>query len=309
MVDKQRTRSAVALRCLLNQTLIDELEIVLVDFADAEPLPGSDHPSVRLFREVKQRSIGQLRADYIAHAKAPIVAFYEDHVTVDNRWTEAILTAHMNDVVGVGGEVHNGNADQGISDVCWLFSYGRWLPPVPHGAATLLPGNNASYKRDILLSYGELLPSLLEIDMLLQQQLSKDGYSLMLEPTIKFAHSNEITVSSLCKGYYWFNRCLGNARLYMGLWSPYKRLFYMLISPIVPFIRTLKTVRYFARHRPSYLVTVVRHVHWLLLANSCAVIGQIMGIMPGSKIGLASVRFLDYELNEPRGVSNATITP
>src|SRR5688572_7880755 len=112
MVDQQRQRSANALRCLLEQTLIDELDILLVDFSQAEPLPGSHHPSVRLFREERLQSSGQLRAAYIAKVKAPIVAFFEDHVSVGRTWAKTIIEAHKAEVAGVGGEVHNGNEGQ-----------------------------------------------------------------------------------------------------------------------------------------------------------------------------------------------------
>ena len=81
-------------------------------------------------------------------------------------------------------EVHNGNDGQGISHVSWLFSYGFWMPPVKQGAAALLPGNNSAYKRDILLSYAERLPMMLEIDMLLQRQVREECYLLELHPRI-----------------------------------------------------------------------------------------------------------------------------
>ena len=60
----------------------------------------------------------------------------------------------------------------------------------------MLPGHNTSFKRDVLLAYGDELPDLLRAEIVLHTRLHRDGHRLLLEPAAKFEHINESTLAS-----------------------------------------------------------------------------------------------------------------
>src|SRR5258706_1299428 len=61
IVGDQRARAALALRSLLAQSGIEEAEIILFDYGsrpDMPPLPGSEHPQVRVIRRLERKPYG-----------------------------------------------------------------------------------------------------------------------------------------------------------------------------------------------------------------------------------------------------------
>ena len=135
MVDGQRERGARCLQSILSQSIIDEMEVLVFDFAPPEvpPLRGSEHPSVRVVRVDRALTFGGARAFSVRMARAPIVAFLEEHVVVSPGWAEALLKAHRAGWTGVGPEMHNLVPGRVISDAMFLAGYAQWTPPLAPG--------------------------------------------------------------------------------------------------------------------------------------------------------------------------------
>src|SRR5262245_35892210 len=117
MLDQQRKRGTEALQALLDQSMIDRMEILLLDFSDAAPLPGSDHPSVCVHRLPHGSGFGAGRAEGVRLARGSIIAFVEEHVRVLPGWAEAVIAAHREPYLAIGGESHVGNPGEGISEI------------------------------------------------------------------------------------------------------------------------------------------------------------------------------------------------
>ncbi|MFN8380055.1 MAG: glycosyltransferase [Anaerolineae bacterium] len=109
MIDRRRHRAERVLRSVLDQSVIDQLEVLLFDFGHQScPLvPGSDHPSVTVIPARYPSSIGAVRLTGFRQAHAPIVAFLEEHTMALPGWAKALLDAfESGDWGGVGSEVH-----------------------------------------------------------------------------------------------------------------------------------------------------------------------------------------------------------
>ena len=78
------------------------------------------------------------------------------------RWAESLLYAHRKEWACVGPVVNNGNPRSLISWTNLVIEYGEWLAPAASKVVTHLPGHNSSYKRDILLRYGDELSTWFE---------------------------------------------------------------------------------------------------------------------------------------------------
>lgn len=96
VIGGQRERERRALQSLLEQSAIDRMEILLYDLgpADCPPLPGSDHPRIRLTRKTPQDLLGAARAEGIRTGNAPVVCFMEEHCEMQPGSAEAFINAH-----------------------------------------------------------------------------------------------------------------------------------------------------------------------------------------------------------------------
>jgi hypothetical protein len=299
-IGAQRKRSVNCLESLFAQDVIDELEILVDDFApdDALPVEVRGHPSIIYNPRHEYQAIGELKAEAVGSARAPIVAFIEDHCVAQEGWARAIIESHQNGWHAIGGRVINGNPGVGISDLIEVMNYHRWLPPVEAGEQELLVGHNTAYDREALLSYGEALPALIGCDPVLQWQMAKDGYRLYLNPAVRFKHINETEIGSILRGYFLWNRFFAPTRARQFGWSRFRKLAWSLASPLMPFIRVAKISAYLTREKRAYRKAFFRSLPVQLLAHSAAGLGQMIGLLFGA--GDAEVEFLRYELNQVR---------
>lgn len=290
-----RTRALKALRSILHQNIIDQMEVLVVDYVPpgTAPMEGCDHPSVRVLQIPPPALFGELRAAAVREARAPIVAFLEEHCLALTGWAEALLKAHEEPWAAVGGEVYNANAGAGFSNITHLSSYTDWLPGGERREMGMLPGHNTSYKREILLRYDANLADLLMSETNLQWRLTQDGYRLLFDPAVQFAHNNESRPKSWLVYYYW-SRYLGATRVKEFNWPQWKRLAYAVLSPLSPWIRTARLLVKLVRKHPDRLWTFFWNLPLMLIGLHFAVAGQVVGVLFGGG-GIAS-QFTEYEL-------------
>ncbi len=300
IVGRQRSRAEACLRSLLAQNTAPLMEILLVDCApdDAPRIALSDRPGVRVLRGEASRGFGELRAGAVLQARAAIVAFIEEHCIAHPGWGEAILAAHAEGWSGVGGVVHNGNPGRGMSDVILAMSFAAWMAPAERGQSRLLPGNNTSYRREVLLRFGDELPRLLLSEPLLQWRLAEQGERLLLEPRMRFSHTNETRLTTICRGFFLWNRCFGAARAEVLHWSWRQRAARVLSAPLVPWVRIARLIAFGVRRRRDLLGRFVWQTPAAFIAECFAVAGHAAGMVLGA--GSAPVRFVDYEVGAYR---------
>ena len=151
-----------------------------------DPLPGADHAAVRVVERPERGSFGVLRADAVRLARAPVVAFLEEHAEARAGWLVGIEATFVDrDVAGASGEVHTLNPGVGISDVIAVMNYVRWLPPLSEAwDAEVIVGHNAAYRTADLLAFGDELDVLLSSEVVLQRALRARGRRLVIDPGI-----------------------------------------------------------------------------------------------------------------------------
>ena len=300
LVGPHRERSSRALRSLLDQSIVDQMEVLVLDpeVENHPPLPGSDHPAVKTIACEMRESWGKIRADAVRIAQAPIVAFLEDHAYVFPGWAEANLRAFEGPWAGVGGEVHNANPHIGISDALVFTYFLPFFAPARRGEVKRIMGHNSAYRRDILLGYGDRLDYMLLVEYTLNIALLADGHQLLLEPGIKIAHQNETSLFSIIKGDYFSNRCFGNLRASLFGWPFWKRFLYVLLTPLIPWRRLFRIVVSIIFDRRDLLLPLLRSLPVIAVADHVAAVGMTVGLLFG--IGQADINFRIYIVSEPR---------
>ena len=294
--DRFETISTV-LRHAHAQSVKEELEIVIVaPTVDVIPL---DAPTVQGFRSVRVVAFGAVasstaaaRAAGVRAARAPIVAFVEDHCFPQPGWAAALIAAHRNSWAAVGPAVGNANPHSAISWANLLIEYGPWLEPAAAGAVEHLPGHNSSYKRAILLDYGANLEAMLEAETVLHWVLRAKGYRLYLESAARTAHLNFGRLAPWVPYLVYAGRVFAAARA--RHWPFRRRLLYCGGAPLIPFVR-LRRIRSDLRRpgRPADLWP--RIVPALLVGLILDMVGQLLGYALGA--GKAGERLCYYEFH------------
>lgn len=301
VVGGQRERAALALRSLLEQSVIDRMEILLFDLGPpgCSPLLGSDHSRVKVIRGSPSDLLGSSRAEGVRRASAPIVGFIEEHSEMQPGAAEAMILAHREPCAAVGCDLINGNPNVGRSDQTFRMSYGVHVrPQYDRGPSKSIAVNNSSYKRAVLLRYESQLALMLAADLVLQWKIAQDGAQLFYEPAVKIAHRNETEFSRLGVGVFYLGWVLTGIRAQVFEWSWPIRAFRIALSPLVPWVRVGKTFVRVWPHGPSQVLQFLRDLPFSLAINYCNAAGGVAGLLNKVETGLRAFSY--FELNEPR---------
>lgn len=274
---------ARTVRALRAQTVRNRLELVIVAPKDDIPL---DAAAIDGFAGVQVLGIGDVtsssnraRVAGIKVARAPIVALAEDHSFPEPGWAEALLAAHSEGKwAAVGPVVRNANPATAASWTNFVLEYGPWLEPAVRGEVHHLPGHNSSYRRDLLLEYGDRLEQLMESETILQWDLRRRGHRLLLEPAARTNHLNFSTLSGSRK--LRFNGGRQFASMRSAEWTPLKRLLYVTASPLIPLVRLRRCLIYLGRgpERRRLLPRVVPVLAALVALDG---LGELVGYAAG----------------------------
>ena len=284
------------------QSAKDRLEIVIVSPAGAQFDLGDPDlggfADVQVVRLPDMRSTAAARTAGIRHARAPIVVFTEDHSFSDAGWAAALINAHQRPWAAVGPTVGNANPVSAISWANFLIEYGEWLDASPDQVTQHLPGHNSSYKRQILLDYGEKLEAMIQAESVLHWDLRARGHEIAIEQKARTKHLNFSRLAPSMQMRFWSGRMFAAAR--SREWSFWRRLLYAGGGPLIPFVRARRVLRQMRRRRWER-VFVLRVLPFLLFLLVCDVGGEIAGYVFGQ--GDAEGRVANFEFRRQRYLS------
>jgi hypothetical protein len=298
VVGDEGTRAGLTrtMQSLLNQNSLSQMEILIMDCSPpgTPPLDGSDHPCVLTIKMSRDTTtMAAARAAGVRAARAPLVAFLDEHSFALAGWAEALIDAHQGPWAGVGGEVYNLSSAMGFADPIYLMGHGRWTPPAERKTMDLLPSHDTCYKREILLEYDDDLELLLMAEPVLMWKLREDGYELLLEPNVKSMHGYTVNALTLVAFYAW-NRCFGYARARVFEWSLLKRWLHAFLAPLIPWARALQIGKGLAQNAPQRLWVFVIGLPFILIAQYAASFGEAIGYVFGK--GSAEILFTQSHL-------------
>lgn len=227
------------MQSLHRQTARDRMEVVIVaPGTGGIPLDTAelkDFAAVTVIDGGAMRSSTAARAAGIRAASAPVVVLTEDHSLPEPAWAEALIRAHGESWAAVGPSVTNGNPASLTSWANFIIEYNEWLAPGAGGPVSHLPGHNSSYRRDLLLAYGDDLGMWLEAESILHWDLMKQGYRLYCEANARTKHFNFSRILPSIPLRFHAGRLFGASR--SRRWSIPRRLVYVIGSPLIPFLR------------------------------------------------------------------------
>ena len=295
----QRVIDAVAV-----QTALTNIELILIDLSKAD-LPRLQIPEqlrhVRLDRPDIVRW-GVARAEGARASSGKSVAFLEDHCFPTPTWAEALIEAHREPWGGVGYVFTNANPGSFVSRVSLLARYGSFVHPARRGVAPLISGNNVSYKRDILMSFGDGLEDVLTIDFNLQEILHKRGVPLFVESRALAAHQHFTNVMGEAVTGHHYCRLLAAKRVQTQAWSNGRRLLHGIGAPLgSPAIRLFRLLRGLGGRRELW-PTAILGLPIIITEYFFDAIGESLGYLAGA--GNSEAYALRWELEEERAATS-----
>jgi hypothetical protein len=287
---------SLAMTCLLAQSAREQLEIVIVapsgdELKAPKSLLAAFH-SYQVAEIGEIETMGEANAAGARLARAPVVAFVEEHSYPQAGWAEALMRAHHQPWAAVGPVVDTANGDSRVGWADFLVGYGPWLGPSAAGERDFLPGHNSSYKRELLLQYGPDLDRMLESETILHADLRHKGHRLYLEPEARILHLNFESPSVWIRAQYYSGRAFAAPR--SEQWSLVRRLLYLLGGPLIPLVRFGRIV---GQARGSGRWSVPPPGAWpvLLLGLGISAAGEMIGYAVGA--GDAIERRCDLEFH------------
>ena len=281
-------------QCVVNQDVRSRIELVVVAPAGVAIEVDRDLTAplaaVQVVRLASLRPAGPARAAAIRAARAPIIAFGEEHCFPQPGWAEALLAAHRGDYAAVGPAMRNANPGTIVSWADVLIGYGPWLEPVDRSERPYLPGHNSSFKRSVLLEYGDALDTLMEAETVLMWDLAKRGHRLLLEPAAVAAHMNFGYGSSWLSVMFLNGRAFADTRA--ASWPLIRRLAFAGASPLIPFVRFVRTLGHVGRVGRGAAFTA-RVMPTVLVGLLFDAVGQMTGYAFGA--GAAHERLAAFE--------------
>jgi hypothetical protein len=302
LVESQRERCERALNALRAQSLIDRMEILLLDFAsrDYPPIAGSEDSAVRIIPVETTLGYGGALTVAVDEARAPLVAFVEEHVVVLEGWAQALVDAHKEPCAAVCGEVRPGDLARPLAERIEMVSRHQWSPPARKGESDVLRWQNVCYKRASLMRYRDKLPLYLGSEAILFRQLRNDGERLLIEPKARLIHDHELTWRGFLRGSFHSARLsAANAveardlRLFGRLTQTARHLVGAARWPLMLWGRTRSLPQ-----SEQWLPIFYRNLPFVFQYYSVHAVAGSLGVLTGKAD--SDREFLFYELNEGR---------
>jgi hypothetical protein len=289
-------------RYLSEQTIKEQVEIVLV--APSQGELGLDEEALAGFWGHQVVEVGRItalnvpRAAGVQAARAPVVALTEDHCFPAPDWAEALLQRHQGPWASVGPTVGLANPQRYRAWANYLLQYGPWVQPTRGGEIDDLPGHNSSYKRELLLPYGDALAEMMLMDTILHWDLRRRGHRLYLEPAARVHHVYMTRLGPFVLENYYIGRQFAASRA--RNWPLPRRLLFVAGAPLIPvvrFTRVLGRMREFGWLRGL----LPRVLPSLFTGLGVSAAGEFMGYAFG--LGDAAGKTLDLDYMRDRFVS------
>lgn len=293
------TRIARLLACLRRQTLVEEMEVILVSLAD--PKPDFSGPAAGLNLTVLHHPgnshFGHARAEAARRARSPIIAYLEDHTVPEPDWAEQVREAFRKagpEVTAIGYAFKNGSPDTYLYRSAFMAEYGALACPLPEGPAPSTTANNIAYRRDALLAVGSELDSLLEIDYFLQRTM-RENFRCHAAPRAVIGHQTNARLGELIQVHFLYALLFASRRVQHERWSLAKRLAGALAVPLlVPFLRFGRLLRA-VRGRPPLTSQLWKAAPVVLLLYCAGGMGEAAGLLRGAGFPSRSLVWMELE--------------
>jgi hypothetical protein len=239
---------------------------------DANLVPPEDAWSFHLSRGGSR--IPHMWRDGILMAKGDWVATLTAHCVPNRDWLDRALNATNaeDEVAGIGGAILLPDNASRVTRAMHLLRYLAYTPET-HGTKLEPAADNAVYRRRLILDEGSLLDAgFWEPEF--HAKFRSRGFVTTYDATLQVQHLNRYTVREFCSQRIEHGSAFGRSRM-RGKSRP-KKLFYLLVSPLLPVLFFSKILGS-AKRRGMLSRTWLTPIPWLMLYLSAWGMGEALG--------------------------------
>ncbi len=232
---------------------------------------------VQLIKISEPLLIPQLWAEGAKRASGKVIAFTTAHFVPDDHWVQETVGHHLSEYAAIGGVIENAQPASLTQWGVYFCRYASYMLPFSPHLVQQVPGDNASYKQWVLEKYAHLIKEGFW-ETIVNDQLTKDGYTLLMTPSIRVDQGGSWGVWAFCKQRLTHGRIFGAERVAKA--SPARRLLFIGASPLVPFIFLMKIsgeVFRKKRHRRAFLASLSVLALFILSWSLGESVGYLLG--------------------------------
>ena len=263
---------------LRDQAQATGAEVIVADGSSApSPPPKALWPGLVWLREAGA-GVFRLRVLGRRAARGAILAVTEDHCLVAPDWCAQILKSYTRHpgAVAIKGVVRNGSRDRLADRASYLLVQAPNLAPFSGGPEDSILGVScATYDRRAL---DRLAPELdWPVDLLDARQWHAAGETILADERVWVEHHQSLPLLALSRLHYHNARAISGyrrGRLTRGDWAR------LAAAPILPVVRTVRTVALCARKRVPW-TTLVASAPLFLWLYAWKAAGEITGYLTG----------------------------
>jgi hypothetical protein len=253
-------------------------EVIVAD-GGAAPAPPADQlwPGLVWLRD-PGAGVFALRALARRAARGAILAVTEDHCLVAPDWCARILETHARhpEAVAVKGAVRNGTAERLVDRASFLLVQAPSLPPFDGGPAdTILGISCTSYRRQALERLFPDPARPVEIEDIRRWEFA--GEAIVADERIWVEHHQSEGLFAMSRLHFHNARAISGLRRDRMTARDWVRV---LAAPLLPFIRTARTITLCARKRVPW-ATMIPCIPVFLWLFAWKAAGELAGYVGG----------------------------
>jgi len=266
------------LHSLALQKTSRSFEIILVNSANdgTSEFVEQAFPNVHVHHFSERKYPGDARNIGISVAKGENIAFIDADCRAKENWLEEIAKAQESTHPVVGGAIANANPKSYVSWAAYFCEFSHWMP------STLddMPTANLSYKKTLFSQYGSFIEGSYCSDTEFHWRLGRDGQRLRFEPSILVSHHGIENLRHFLTHEFHHGRSFGRVRIKAQKFFHWKRAFYVVGAPLLPF-RIFGKVAFNNIRNRVYFPQFIAALPLLILGIICWSMGEVVAYAGG----------------------------
>ena len=229
-------------------------------------------------------------------ARAPLIAFIEDHCYAEPRWAEEILTAFGQPATSiVNYAVKPSNDESWLARMFTMCEYGRWMVPAISGPVPISTCQNVAYRREALTPYWSTLGQWLDGEALLCRAIQTRGGTVWLAADATIAHESWARLATGLHANRTLKRVFGAERARRGHFGWLARMAWAAAMVITPPLHLWRLGRSLLR-RPRLWLLFWISLPLMLIVYGAGAQSEAAGYLFGEGEGREQFRDLEISI-------------
>ncbi len=269
------------LKCIkhvLNQNTDIQYDVTVVDSSPENPekMIKDQYPQVEVVH-LKQRTYpGKARSTGAQRVKGDIICFTDVDCIVDENWMNQLLESWSQGYKVIGGSVINGTPQSVFGTAEYITEFRELNPLVKSKEVTAVASCNLAVDREVFRKVGYFPDFMKAEDTIFCEYARSGGFIILFNPEAKITHMNRTSFTGYVKNQMY----LGEGEVEARRWTKRYGSFlipYPFLLPLVPFYRTIMTVKCFLFSDRKLLLKTILIYPVILLGFISHVWGFIRG--------------------------------